>query len=756
MKNALQKYHIYILALGLLLGFVIYLLFYFSSFVFIKTEPDIIIWINLHKSNYLLWLIDLIPILTILASEIIFNLIKNKDKLSELYQIELTKKQKIFKLLQLLKTEKYIISTSEITKDETNEVLIYNIQEKLLNDNSKKSITQKEDEIRHWKSAGIVQIGEILRTEQENIELLSTKILYFLIPYLNAQQGGIFLVDSKNNNLKLAASYSFNKERMQKKYFDFGEGLVGACAIDKKTLFYSDAPFDFYKISSGIGSANPQSVLIIPILLNSQIEGVIEIASFYKIDPYKIEFVENLSEKIATSLQIISSNLTTKALLKTAQEQSEILAQKEEELLNTIIEIKETQEKAHIQSQEFEQFADAVNIAMIRAECDKDGSIVFANQSFLKPMLFEKFEEVEKRKIWSFADEINVAKLKEIWNKCIIDHIPFEGEIKYLNQKGEDVWLYSTIVPKKSAIGEVTSLILLASDITLEKQKSLNDRAQLAAINLSLMRAELSYQGIVLDCNERFAKNLKMQTSQIIGNNITKLVSQDKIDLLVLMFEKIKAKNTYRGIMEFVNSDGDTKWFHGAAATVKDDKGEILKIIYIASDISEQKILEIEAIKQAEILKVQDQQLLESQAILETKLEETRAEMILQFKEIETIKVRNELTLEGMLDAILTFNQDGTIVFFNRAAEDLWGYNKKEIIHQNIKILFSENSISSDDFVQRMVNPNMDKRISVRQEILILTKDQIETSVLVLISQAEVSNSKTYTAFVQNIEMELF
>ena len=64
--------------------------------------------------------------------------------------------------------------------------------------------------------------------------------------------------------------------------------------------------------------------------------------------------------------------------------------------------------------------------------------------------------------------------------------------------------------------------------------------------------------------------------------------------------------------------------------------------------------------------------------------------MKIQFKEIERIKVRNELTLEGALDAIITINEVGSIEFFNKAAEDLWGIDRKDAIGQNVKILFSK------------------------------------------------------------------
>ena len=73
-----------------------------------------------------------------------------------------------------------------------------------------------------------------------------------------------------------------------------------------------------------------------------------------------------------------------------------------------------------------------------------------------------------------------------------------------------------------------------------------------------------------------------------------------------------------------------------------------------------------------------------SQDELTRKLREAREEMRMQFREIETVKLLNEKTLEGMLDAVVTINQDNKVQFFNKAAEDLWSLNRKEVINKHI------------------------------------------------------------------------
>jgi len=184
--------------------------------------------------------------------------------------------------------------------------------------------------------------------------------------------------------------------------------------------------------------------------------------------------------------------------------------------------------------------------------------------------------------------------------------------------------------------------------------------------------------------------------------------------------------------------------------------GEVSKVIFIANDITNEKKMEFEAARQNEQLKLQEEKLRLAGEELTRKLEEARQEMKMQFREIEQIKIRNELTLEGALDAIITINEGGYIEFFNKAAEELWGIPKKDAIGKNVRMLFSEDTIQNDEFVARYVEPGTNKIVGVRKEVMILGKDGVEKPVLMLLSEANVDNSYSYTAFIQNIEVELF
>jgi len=141
---------------------------------------------------------------------------------------------------------------------------------------------------------------------------------------------------------------------------------------------------------------------------------------------------------------------------------------------------------------------------------------------------------------------------------------------------------------------------------------------------------------------------------------------------------------------------------------------------------------------------------------LNRKLREAKEEVKNQFKEIEKVKIRNEKTLEGFLDAIIMTDHDGVIQFFNKAAEELFAVSRDEVLGQSIRILFPDDIEGKDEFIDAYLDPNKEKITGMRREINITTREGNEISVLMLLTEAKLGREITYTAFIQNISVDLF
>ncbi len=93
-----------------------------------------------------------------------------------------------------------------------------------------------------------------------------------------------------------------------------------------------NAPSGYLKISSGLGEAPPAQVIVLPVLFEGQVLGVIELASFTPFTQIQKDFLNQIAEMIATSVNTISVNTKTELLLKQSQELTEQLRERSEEL----------------------------------------------------------------------------------------------------------------------------------------------------------------------------------------------------------------------------------------------------------------------------------------------------------------------------------------------------------------------------------------------------------------------------------------
>ena len=219
------------------------------------------------------------------------------------------------------------------------------------NENEKR---KEEDNKQNWITQGLAKFADILRKDTDDLKKLSYTIISNMVNYLNANQGGVFLLndaddefdnDYDNRFYNLSAAYAYNRKKMFDKKIMWGEGLIGRCGYERQTIFMTDVPNGYIEITSGLGGENPGCLLVVPLTFNNEIFGVIEIASFNVFEKHQIEFVEQLSENIASTISNVQINNKTKHLLEQSRNQAEELQAQEEEMRQNLEEMQATKEE---------------------------------------------------------------------------------------------------------------------------------------------------------------------------------------------------------------------------------------------------------------------------------------------------------------------------------------------------------------------------------------------------------------------------
>ncbi|HLW07452.1 MAG TPA: PAS domain S-box protein [Marinilabiliaceae bacterium] len=529
----------------------------------------------------------------------------------------------VLSFIENLRQDKLEEPLDDDDKEDSLTNALINLREYMIKSKHEQERRRLEEEQRNWVTKGLAEFGEILRKSSDNLEELSYEIIRYMVNYMKINQGGVFLLNQEKNGdpfFEMTACVAFDRRKYADKIIHWGEGLIGRCGLEKETIFLTDVPQDYINITSGLGDANPGTILLVPLKTNDGLYGVIELASFQILQSYEIEFVEKSAESIASTIAMVKTNIQTNKLLRETQIQAEKMAQQEEELRQNLEEMRATQEESDRREVERKGILDAIDHAAISCEFDAAGNLLSVNENFLRTFKY-KAEEIEDQNLRIFVFKDDVSELDKILAD-IQSGNNFRGRVRRRTKAGQEIYLLSTYSP------------------------------------------------------------------------------------------------------------------------VIDHNGNILKILSLENDITDQ-------------VKMEDE-LMRSKDELGLLLEQARNEMKEQFKEIEAVKIRNEKTLEGALDAIITTNQDGVVEFFNAAAEKLWGYEREEVLNQKVDMLFSKETLKTDDFAIRFVSRDAEKIVGERREVPIRTKFGEDVSVLILLSEAQMGEEFSYTAFIQNVEVELF
>ncbi len=345
---------------------------------------------------------------------------------------------------------------------------------------------KEEERKRSWDNEGVAKFADILRSNNDNINRLADEIVKNLVKYMGTNQAVMFLLNENDPNdafFELFSAYAWDRRKYLNKRIDVSEGLVGACAMEKETIQLTEIPEDYIEITSGLGKANPKYIVLVPLKHEGIVQGVIEMASFTIFEEFEVEFLERIADSIASTIQSVKINVTTKQLLEQSQQQAEEMLAQEEEMRQNMEELQATQEemerKGHEQQQlqaamteevekmrgelelqqhSFDSIIDAIGKTAYIAEYSIDGRIVRLSRS-LESLIEKSTAEVEgMHHSELFVANTKPAKgTKDLWD-ILKNGKVFEREFKGMlgNQK---VLLKEWYSPVLDLNGEVLRVI---------------------------------------------------------------------------------------------------------------------------------------------------------------------------------------------------------------------------------------------------------------------------------------------------------
>jgi tubulin-specific chaperone A len=209
-------------------------------------------------------------------------------------------------------------------------------------------LQQNADE-RDWLRSGETELNHAARGEL-SLDALGQRIIAFLCKYLKAYSGAFYVADPADGRLRLTATFAHHRRKDLAAVFAPGEGIVGQAAKEKTAIHLAELPPDYVRVESGLGSAVPAHLAVLPFLFEDRVRGVAELATFHDLTELEMEFLRIVLPHIGIVVNTAESRAEMARLLEKTRAQAEELKAQQEELRSANAEL-ENQTRALRESQ---------------------------------------------------------------------------------------------------------------------------------------------------------------------------------------------------------------------------------------------------------------------------------------------------------------------------------------------------------------------------------------------------------------------
>ncbi|MEU6389266.1 HAMP domain-containing protein [Streptomyces sp. NPDC046939] len=193
--------------------------------------------------------------------------------------------------------------------------------------------TTRANQEQDWLKSSLAHISSLMQGHRD-LGVVAELVMDELAPLVAAQYCAFYLAEESADGMELRLVGAYGRPVGIEGHDRFrpGESLVGQAARSRRVITAEGVPSDYIGISSGLGRARPGGLIVLPIVVEDQVLGVIELASFTAFTPIHRDFLERLMETLGANVNTILANARTDELLQESQRLTGELQARSEEL----------------------------------------------------------------------------------------------------------------------------------------------------------------------------------------------------------------------------------------------------------------------------------------------------------------------------------------------------------------------------------------------------------------------------------------
>ncbi|HAS45517.1 MAG TPA: hypothetical protein DCS93_33845 [Microscillaceae bacterium] len=233
------------------------------------------------------------------------------------------------------------------------------------------SENKTKNEQENWIKDGINQLSKDISSDI-SLEKICRESISFVARYVGAAQGVIYLFDKEEKHLSLYATFAFKERNEISNTYKLGEGLVGQVALEQKPILLKNVTRQQSVINSGVVSEAPLFIYAMPLVFESELHGVIELASFEEFTDLKQRFLDEANRILTTYLHSAQQTEEVRRLLVLTEESKQEAEHKAQELAQSQEELRATSEELQLRNEALEKHTNDINEVNVRLEQNQE------------------------------------------------------------------------------------------------------------------------------------------------------------------------------------------------------------------------------------------------------------------------------------------------------------------------------------------------------------------------------------------------
>lgn len=231
---------------------------------------------------------------------------------------------------------------------------------------------------------------------------------------------------------------------------------------------------------------------------------------------------------------------------------------------------------------------EAISGSLAMATFSLDGEILSANEQFLGMMGY-KLEEIVGKHHRIFVDPSYAESddYRHFWSN-LSQGTSQTAEIKRITKSGREIWLQATYMPVKDAEGKEVRILKVATDISSAKQASDGNADMMAGVERAMAIVEFDPDGTVLSANQNFLDLTGYTLEELAGKHHSIFVDEKdvKAEAYAAHWQDLRSGKILQGRYRRIGKNGEDLWLQATYTPIYNSKGELIKIVKFAYDVT--------------------------------------------------------------------------------------------------------------------------------------------------------------------------